>query len=361
MSGWVQDGGPGQVASGAPGPVASGSPGPIVGWEVPSTLPGLSVRETIGSAWRIYRRNAPVFVALAAIPAIAVALTLVPSMVIFTRTIKTMVAIVQHLDAVALRTDPQGYDLFIQQQIQAAARPESELLVLSGVASGLAVLVGVIGAALLTAAALDGIDGRRPSVRDAFRALDAHGRTLMLPALILGVASILLTIAPIALTPSFDSPAFDSPSLARATALSSLLGLAGFLVAIVVVVFAVRWAVAIPAILAEDLGLRAGLSRSAALTHGIRLRITLAFLVYGVVYGFVGFSIAAIVAVVTGFATRSVEGGVAAYLVVGLLVGMVFGPLGTAMAAHIYRLRAPLQAEAPATEPDASLGLHPGD
>jgi hypothetical protein len=331
MSGWGQGGGlTGDV-----------TPAPLVGWERPETVPGLGVREVIGTGWRIYRRHFRSLLSLAIIPESARILTIVPSLVITARAVDAFEQFIRGFDVKAFRADPQGYDLIIERQLQAAVRPEFELAILSGIASGLAIIVGFVTAALLTWAALEIVDGRHPSIRGAFRAVNARGAPLILPAVGLGVLAALAATVPI-----LGSAPVDSSAVAGQSAGSSVISLLVLILGVAVVVLAIRWSLVIPVILIEGLGLRAGLARSAALTSGVRIKIALSFLGYGLLFGLITAGIALVVAVAAGSATASLSVGAVGYFVVALLLGVIFAPVGSAMLAHIYRLRAPLAIDA---------------
>lgn len=314
--------------------VTPATPGPIVGWEVPSEPQGLGVRESIGAGWRVLRAHIGTLAATAALPEIVRNLMVIPSLLIIARAWDATIQLFRDINPSTYIDD----QVALQQRLQEAFRPPAELAVLSGVAGGLSIMVGILGLSVVTAATLSAVDGRRPSVAGSYRAVTAHARALIVPAVIVGVAWIAVG-TPLTLTQGSFS-ASGAAALRAQTAVAAVAGLVGLVVTVVVIVLAVRWSLAIPAILAEDLTLRRGLSRSAELTAGIRVRIFVILLVLGIAVGFVLGAISLITAIVLGVATFSLAGGIAGYLVVTTIGGFVWLPWVAAVLSHLYRLRA---------------------
>jgi hypothetical protein len=108
-------------------------------------------------------------------------------------------------------------------------------------------------------------------------------------------------------------------------------------VSVFVVVLAVRWALYIPAIVAESLGIGRGLERAAQLSRGIRIRLGLAMiavlLMRGLSVGLTGL----FVGVAVGISAESVGMGFAAYLATSLLGDLLWAPVMPAMLATAYR------------------------
>jgi hypothetical protein len=335
MSGWGQGGGfTGDV-----------TPAPLVGWELPVSVPGLSVREALGSTWRLYRHRARTLVALSAITQAAAALTSIPSLIIATRSFEAMISVFRDLDVRSLGEDPDA-SLAFQARLQAAGRPEPDLLLLLGVASALAVLVSLIGLGLQTAAALDVVDGYQPTIGRAFRAVSLRAGAFVVPGIVIALGSFLITVVPQSFTPTTDPASYASRQ-----AVVAVVGVLVLVVEIAAVVLAVRWCLAIPAILSEGLGLRAGLSRSAALTHGIRLRLALTFFVFGVIVGIVTAVVVIGAGAVIGIATKSLLGFIGTLAITSFVASVVLAPLGAVLISHLYRLRAPLVVDAAESAP----------
>lgn len=328
------------------------APGPVVGWELPSEPEGLGVRESIRAGWRVLRSNVGTFAGTAALPLIVTNLLVIPSILIVGRAWEAMFTIFRDFDPSSSVDD----QLAFQERLQAAFRPPTDLAILSGMASGLSIAVSLIGLSLVTAATLAAVDGRRPSIAGAYRSVAAHAGALILPAVILGVCWVIVG-TPLTLSQG-TFPTSDPAAFRTQAALAAVLGLAGLILTIATIVLAVRWSLAIPAILAEDLTLRRGLSRSAELTAGIRVRIFVILLVLGITFGIVFGVIALITAVIVGLATFSLSGGVAGYLVASVIGGLVWLPMVAAVLSHVYRSRAgsPASPDGPdeIVEPDAA-------
>ena len=326
------------------------APGPVVGWELPSEPEGLGVGESIGAGWRVLRSNFGPLAGTAALPEIVRNLLVIPSILIVARAWEAMINVFRDFDATTF--DDQ---VALQERLRTAFQPPTDLAILSGVASGLSTAVALIGLSLVTAATLAAVDGQRPSIGAAYRSVAAHAGALVGPTVILAVGSVLLS------TPAWLAqgtfPFADETSIRTQAALAAVFGLVGLIVTVAVIVLAVRWSLAIPAILAENLTFRRGLSRSAQLTAGIRVRIFVIFLVLGILFGIVFGLVALITGVIVGLATFSLTGGVAGYLVAVTIGGFVWLPLLAAVLSHIYRLRAgsPATANQPA-EPAPPAG-----
>ena len=311
------------------------APAPVVGWEMPVEPEGLGVRQSIGAGWRILRSHAGPLMGAAAIPEILRNLMVIPSLVIVARAWDAMIT-------VFTETDWSNYDpedqLAFQQRIQEAFQPPTDLAILSGVASGASITLALIGLAIVTAATLAAVDGRRPTVGGAYREVSAHASALIWPAVILGIGFMVVGI-PLTLAQGTFVMS-DAATMRTQSAIAAVLGLFGLVVSIAIIILAVRWSLAVPAILAEDLSLRRGLSRSAELTSGIRVRIFLIFLLLALLVGIVFGLISVVAALVVGVATFSFTGGVAGYLVAATIGGLVWTPLGAAVLSHVYRVRA---------------------
>lgn len=318
---------------------------------MPSEPEGLGVRESIGAGWRVLRSNFGPLAGTAALPEIVRNLLVIPSILIVARAWDAMFIVFRDFRASTTFDDQVAF----QERLRAAFQPPTDLAILSGVASGLSTAVALVGLSLVTAATLAAVDGQRPSIGAAYRSVAAHAGALIGPAVILGVGAVLLT------TPAWltqGSFAFaDAASVRTQAAVAAVAGLVSLIVTVAVIVLACRWSLAIPAILAEDLTFRRGLSRSAQLTAGVRVRIFLILLVLGIVFGIVFGLIALITAVIVGLATFSLSGGVAGYLVAVTIGGFVWLPLVAAVLSHVYRVRAGSPAtSSPPDEPAQPAG-----
>ena len=108
----------------------------------------------------------------------------------------------------------------------------------------------------------------------------------------------------------------------------------------VVVYFVIRWFVVIPAMLAEGLGVLAGLQRSTELTRGIRLRILGALILLALAI-FVVEVVVIVAAVIAWIGTGSVAVGVATGAVLLLAVLVTLTPVYPALTVVVYRDRVP--------------------
>jgi hypothetical protein len=310
------------------------SAGPTVGWEPPGRTDSFAVMEQIRGGWRTYRAAAAALVRIALVPVAVQAILLIPVVLLSVAMIEGMIRVFGELDFGAYAADPVAFQQSFQTAIETAVRPPPVLAFWSGVASGASVTLGLFSASLLTAGALAVLDGRRPSVLGSVRAVAACGDGIVAPAIVVGMAWAVIGTP---LEMSQTDAAFNSSG--GSAAIGGLLGIASFAVVVVAFVLAVRWSLAIPAILAEGLGLRAGLARSAALTAGIRIQIGLALFVAGLIFGFVA-GLVAMVGGLIGFGLGgTLQAGVVGYFVTVAIAQVLLAPILPAMLARNYRFR----------------------
>jgi hypothetical protein len=308
--------------------------GPTVGWEPPGTTNGFGVMEQIRGGWRTYRAASAALVRIALVPQAVQAILLIPVVLLSVAMIEGMIRVFGELDFDAYGADPVAYQQYIQTAIETAVRPPPALAFWSGVVSGASLTLGLFGASLLTAGALAVFDGRRPSVLGSVRAVAARGDGIVAPAIVVGMAWAVIGTS---LEMRQTDAAFNSSG--GSAAIGGLLGIASFAIIVVAFVLAVRWSLAIPAILAEGLGLRAGLARSAALTAGIRIQIGLALFVAGLIFGFLG-GLVALVGGLIGFGLGgTIQAGVVGYFVTVAVAALLLAPIIPAMLARNYRFR----------------------
>jgi hypothetical protein len=308
--------------------------GPTVGWEPPGATNGFGVMEQIRGGWRTYRAASAALVRIALVPQAVQAILLIPVVLLSVAMIEGMIRVFGELDFDAYGADPVAYQQYIQTAIETAVRPPPALAFWSGVVSGASLTLGLFGASLLTAGALAVLDGRRPSVLGSVRAVAACGDGIVAPAIVVGMAWAVIGTS---LEMRQTDAAFNSSG--GSAAIGGLLGIASFAIIVVAFVLAVRWSLAIPAILAEGLGLRAGLARSAALTAGIRIQIGLALFVAGLIFGFLG-GLVALVGGLIGFGLGgTIQAGVVGYFVTVAVAALLLAPIIPAMLARNYRFR----------------------
>ena len=333
-------------------PLPSESPTPSH-WTRPHEADALGPGQLVRSAWRLYRSTPRRFLLVAAIPELIRDLLAIPGLLVAGRALQGVFEVMaDFLGRVA--TNPDAYrsadsaDLRaqLQAQLQAVALPQADLAAWSSVIGGVGLAVALIGSAALTAAALAAATTRPISVAGAYRLVTARGG-LLKPIVALGVASVAVSTLSIVLETSTGFQAWaGAVGSPRSVLLGSLLGILSMVLAIGIVVLAVRWALFIPTVLAEGLGVGPGLARAARLTHGIRIRLGLAMagiallnaLTVGIAAAVVGFAI--------GLSAGSVAAGFGAYLVVSLIGNVLWAPLLPTMLALAY-LRVTGTAESP--------------
>ena len=319
MTGWVPPAGPNPP----------GEP-PVVGWATPGDE-GLGVGAAIRAGWDQTRAHLVALAAVAAIPVILANVLLIPVWLGLADQVERIVRFMSTLDFARYRTDPDA----LQREFQAVFQPSTQFVAVSAVLTGIVVAVAIIGSAALTRATLDAADGRPVSIERSFGAVAAHASAIVVPAVLLGVV-LAVGSAALNLGQTTVVAAGGTAGQAAITSLASLLGLA---IWIVLIILGIRWSVVLQAILAEDLGLGAALSRSAALTAGSRVRIGLTIVAVVIVTGVLFGIVASLVALVAGLLTSSIANAFVAYAVVTAITGLVLVPLIVSVLTVIYRDR----------------------
>lgn len=316
-------------------------------WGQPDDGDPLGPGQLVRRALRLYRSTPRRLLLVATVPELLRTLLAVPSLAATYAVMEAFVKVISDAFERAA-TDPGGYGTAESQALQAELEATLQSLVVpapdvaawSAVGVGLGVAVGLIGAAALTAAALRAAAGEPISIAGAFRLVAARAG-LLVPILAIGLGWVLVSVVPMALERSAEFQAWTGPPKSpRSILIASLLAVAALVVGVAAVVLAVRWAVFIPAVLAEDVGVGRGLARSARLTQGVRIRIGLAMagillvqaLTVGLVAAFSGFVVALV--------ASSVAAGFAVYLVVSVGGSLLWAPLLPVMLAIVYRDRA---------------------
>jgi hypothetical protein len=329
---------PGPSAPVWPAPASSG---PVWQWAPPEEPRGPTVGGLIRGAIRLYRQAFSSLCALALIQQAIQLVLWIPSLLIATRAFNGMIDLFQ--STTFPRTDSYddvtAFQEQFQAQMQAALNPDPGLAALSAVASGVGVPVGLIFLALFTAVGLATNDGRSDSVSAAMRAVSSRLMSFLIPGVLLGLGVVILS-----LPYGFNQTAFSGLGrTSEGARLGLLLSLLSFIIVIVVIYFAIRWSLAIPAMLAEGIGVRAGLRRSSELTQGMRLRLFGAALLVGVAF-LVLEIIGLVIALIMGFAAESIAVGVATGAVLLLALIVALAPLVPAITVVAYRDRAPAEA-----------------
>ena len=302
----------------------------------------------MSGAWGLYRSAGRRLLVVAALPALVQALLALPSIAIGLGAMEGMLRLFGDFSRVG--RDAAAF----QAEMQAAIRPATDLLVISGVAGGLSIAVSIFGWGAITAAAVAASEGRPVTIASAFRAVFARRSGIVIPALLVGLGWGLLTVVQAAVTPT--GPILPTPAQ---TALYSIFGLVVGVLTIALFMLAIVWSLALPAILVEDLGLRRGLARGAALTRGIRIRLGLAFIAVAILQGLTVGIIGGIAAIAGGLIAASLEVGVVIYLVITLIGALFWLPFLPSMLVIAYRDRIDRAADAARDDaaPDVGTGV----
>jgi Membrane domain of glycerophosphoryl diester phosphodiesterase len=336
-------------------PTPAPGPGPLVGWVVPDEPIGLSAGEIIRSGWRLTTANLGPFILVAAVPTILIDLASLPIWLVSGRMLERVLSFYADLDVNRYLSDPQG----IQRELQAATQPTTQEALVSGVGTAVLLLIWMVGLAMITAATLDATAGHRPTVGRSISAALARPATVLLPGIILALGYALV-ILPLSL--GSNQIAFGEYGTGRAS-VAALLSVGILVLEVAVFYLAIRWAPYFQVAVAEDVGLRRALSRSAEVTRGVRIRVALALIAVGILVAIVVGFFGIIAAFVVGIATRSFLAGVVALSIAFSAAGLVYLPLFAAMLTHVYRVRsgalAPSDAPGEPRDPDEPDGAVP--
>lgn len=334
MSGWEQ---PPHGPDGSPRRAA---------WTRPTEVDPLGPGQLIRRAWRLYRATPRRLLLVAAgpelvrdvlgIPGIAIAVGLVEGMV---RVLEDYLAAAA-ADPAAFRANPAALQAEFETRIRAILVPPPDLASLSAVMGAGGVVVGLIGTSVLTAAALAAAAGRPISLGGVFGLVARRGG-LIWPSIAIGLGWLVVSWLPILLqgSPEFQAWA-GQPGSPRSVRIAGLLGVLAVVVLVFVVVLAVRWALYIPAVIAESLGIGSGLDRAARLSHGIRVRLGLATVGILLMHALSVGIAAVVVGISVGISAGSFGVGIAAYLAVSLLGNLLWAPVLPGMLAVAYQTRA---------------------
>ncbi len=233
--------------------------------------------------------------------------------------------------------DSRALQAELEVQLQTVAQPPADLAALSAASGGVAIAVALIGYSLLTAAALAAAAGRPISVTDAFRLVAARGDGLLKPIVALGVGWVAVSTALVVLQSSTAFQAWaGTRGSARSVLLDNLLGVMTTVATIGVLILAVRFALFIPVILVEALGLGPGLVRGARLTQGVQIRLGLAMAGIVILHALTVGITATAVGIVVGLSAGSVAAGFGTYVIVSLFGNLLWAPMLPAMLALVY-------------------------
>jgi hypothetical protein len=334
------------VSGWAAPPSSAGPPGAPVAWAAPDETPGLGTSDLLRGAWHLYGSASRRLLTVAAIPELVRAILTVPSLILATLGFRAMSLVMS--DTSQFFTNPRAF----QAEFQAATRPSQELAAVAGLCGGLTLAVVAVSWAVLTAAGLEVAAGRSFTVEGMFRAVAARRTGIIAPAVVVAVVYAWLGLASGLLQPT-STGVMSASQVALYGAFALLLG--GLTIA--AFILAIYWSLALPAILAERLGLRAGLVRGARLTRGIRIRLGLALIAASLLAAVTVGAVAAAIAIVSGIAAASVDVGIAGYLLVTLVGAFLWAPFIPCLLTVAYRDR--VAHEASTTPPPTTGPIDP--
>jgi hypothetical protein len=329
------------VGSSGPAWPAPASSGPVWQWAPPEEPRGPTAGGLVRGGIRLYRQAFGSLFGLALVQQAIQLVLWIPSLLIATRAFNALIELFESttFPQAGSYSEAVEFQERFQAELQAAVAPDPGLATLSALTSGVGVPVGLIFLALFTAVGLATRDGRPDSVLAAVRSVSSRILSFLVPGVLLGLAVVILS-----LPYEFSRTAFSGAGqTAEGARLGLLLSGLSVIILIAAIYFAIRWSLAIPAMLAEGIGVLAGLRRSSELTRGMRLRLFGAILLVGVAF-VVMWIIALVIASILGFGTESVAVGVAtgAMLLLALIVAVA--PLVPAITVVAYRDRVPAEA-----------------
>ena len=303
--------------------------------------PGQLIRQ----AWRLYRATPRRLLLVATGPELVRDLLGIPGIAIAAGFVERMVAVFRdYLDAAA--ADPGAYQAnpaALQAEFEAQLRdvlvPQPDLANLSAVTGAGGVVVGLIGTSVLTAAALAAAAGRPISMGGVYRLVATRGG-LIWPIVAIGLGWLVVSWLPLLLqgSPEFQTWAGE-PGSPRSVRIAGILSVMAIVVLVFVVVLAVRWALYIPAVIAEALGIGRGLERAAELSRSIRIRLGLAMVGVLLMHALSVGVVAVVVGISIALSAESVGVGIAAYLATSLLGNLLWAPMLPAMLSVAYQTR----------------------
>jgi hypothetical protein len=268
-------------------PTATSRPGdPILGWHMDpapgSTVPdGPPIPDRLAGVWQTFRDRLREILQLAAIFQGPAALVSVPFAIAQTARLLDQFGGGISLPVV---TDEAGF-----RQLFETYLPTNDALTLAGTVLGptlsfVALLALTVSLATLL---LSPRDDR--TIGGALRSVARRAPAIAAPVLVLAFGACMWVGLEYLWVGALDDLSPFAPGgfggFGRAFVLIILANLIGAVVLAYVVYLAVRWAVAFPALVVEDIGLRASLRRSSELTEQRRLKVALTLFVIAVMTG----------------------------------------------------------------------------
>ncbi len=308
---------------------------PVPGWAAVDEEERLDpARHPIGEVLRevvaIYRRDFAPILVLAAIFEGSISLLTLPYLAFSVRLGLRALDVMSRIFA-----EPVGSARFSEMATIFDALRQPGVAAYGGIVS----VAPVASIVLLTAAvaALFGSAGERRTPEAATGTVVRRWPVLLLPLAALGIAAATLsTWSSAATADMFALPlsASNPPDIGPSIALSLLAPI----VVVGAAYLAVRWAVAVPALVVEGIGLRSALARSSALTARRRLYVALCLLAVGAIWAIVGW-IFVIPALLLAAGIMALGGGplLAAPLALYVIGRILLAPLLPILCTILYR------------------------
>lgn len=322
------------------------------GWAQPVEADAFGPGQLIRRAFRLYRGAPRRFLLVAAGPELIRDLLGIPGLAIALGFVEGLWAAFRDYlaaataDPEAYRADPGALQLVFEDRIRMILVPPPDLAAVSALTGAAGIAIGLIGTCVLSAAALAAAAGLPVSVAGAFRTVMTRG-ALIKPIVAIGLGWLAVSGVPLLLQTSTEFEAWaGAPGSPRSVLIASLLSVLAAVVFVLVIVLAVRWALYIPAVIAESPGFGAGLARAAQLSKGIRVRLGLAMTGILLLHAFSVGIVAVVVGIAVGLAAGSVTIGFAAYLGASMLGNLLWAPVLPALLGLAYEARS---GEAPPT------------
>ncbi len=225
--------------------------------------------------------------------------------------------------------------VLFQDQIQALALMPASTAITLAITDAAALALGILGTAVLTSAAMAVRAGRRVSPAESVGAVLARGSALIIPAILLAVGSATVTLVIQFNQPTIQAARFET---AETSTITTVLSIAGIVVAAAIFYLSVRWGLAIVAILAEGIGLRAGLRRSSELTRGHRLRLAGIVLSVGILEALTVTLPAVVIGLVIGLSANAAGTGIFAFTIASVIGSAIWAPFMPAVTVVAYDL-----------------------
>lgn len=313
------------------------SDGPIPGW---GSLPGTggtavdppAIPDRLADIWRTYRDRRREIVWLALAIQGPLGLLHLPLSIFAAMKVEELWQTFPAIGA----SDPAAFETMFRRFLPGSDPLALAAAVLAPSAALLAglLLTGAISALLLVP------HGEERSVRGSLTAVLRRAAPIAVPVVLAAAVFGVLTMMTSALLASIDVfPGSSGRSFEDASSSMSRIFLFDLVVLIAAVTgsyAAVRWALAMPALIIEGIGLRAALRRSGELTHGRRITVLLTLAVVTIVSGIVD-SLATYVPTLLIGGGSDVDARFVVSLVIALAGSVIVAPLAPFAIVFLYR------------------------